>query len=191
MNSLTLMSPWKGVCCLRKRLELWLEHCRKCILQGKVCMHGEYFARYIFCSFFSSYICSVYFFFLLSCKVLWAYSPFSRFNLWSLYLCASILSNLLALFVCFNQRELYICFFISIIFKAPKSTRMHSGKSVRSPGGLIQQSQSSQWDSIITFLDSLMDRLRKNYVCSTLPFLVFLTLNFTVISENVIFHRGI
>ncbi|WJZ84936.1 hypothetical protein VitviT2T_004510 [Vitis vinifera] len=50
--------------------------------------------------------------------------------------------------------------------QAPKTVRLHAGKSARSPGGLPQQSQSSQWDSIIKFLDSLMDRLLGNHVPS-------------------------
>ncbi|KAL4332548.1 hypothetical protein GQ457_07G039200 [Hibiscus cannabinus] len=47
----------------------------------------------------------------------------------------------------------------------PKNARMLAGKS-RSPGGLTQQSPSSQWDSIIKFLDSLMEHLRENHVPS-------------------------
>ncbi|KAJ9702125.1 hypothetical protein PVL29_004049 [Vitis rotundifolia] len=50
--------------------------------------------------------------------------------------------------------------------QAPKTVRLHAGKSARSPGGLPQQSQSSQWDSIIKFLDSLMDHLQENHVPS-------------------------
>ncbi|XP_057957772.1 myosin-15 [Malania oleifera] len=49
--------------------------------------------------------------------------------------------------------------------QAPK-TRMHAGKSSRSPGNIPQQSQSSQWDSIIKFLDSLMSHLCGNQVPS-------------------------
>ncbi|XP_057248607.1 myosin-15 isoform X3 [Beta vulgaris subsp. vulgaris] len=48
--------------------------------------------------------------------------------------------------------------------QAPKATR--SGKSSRSPGGVPQQLSVNQWDSIIQFLDSLMNRLRKNHVPS-------------------------
>lgn len=61
--------------------------------------------------------------------------------------------------------------FLFYIFKAPKTVRLHAGKLARSPGGLPQQSQSSQWDSIIKFLDSLMDRLRENHVRAILFFL--------------------
>ncbi|KAK4854336.1 hypothetical protein QYF36_022466 [Acer negundo] len=50
--------------------------------------------------------------------------------------------------------------------QVPKSSRVHAGKSSRSPGSVPQQSHSSQWDSIIKFLDSLMSRLRENHVPS-------------------------
>ncbi|KAK4493167.1 hypothetical protein RD792_017977 [Penstemon davidsonii] len=50
--------------------------------------------------------------------------------------------------------------------QAPKNQRVHGGKSSRSPSGVPQQSPSSEWDSIIKFLDSLMGRLRGNYVPS-------------------------
>lgn len=50
--------------------------------------------------------------------------------------------------------------------QAPKNQRVHGGKSSRSPGSVPQQSPSSEWDSIISFLDSLMSRLRGNYVPS-------------------------
>ncbi|KAH9616472.1 hypothetical protein KSS87_005406 [Heliosperma pusillum] len=46
--------------------------------------------------------------------------------------------------------------------QAPKTIR--SGKSSRSPGGVSQQQSINQWDSIIRFLDSLMNCLRKNHV---------------------------
>ncbi|OMO67020.1 IQ motif, EF-hand binding site [Corchorus capsularis] len=49
--------------------------------------------------------------------------------------------------------------------QVPKNARVLAGKS-RSPGGIPQQSPSSQWDSIMEFLDSLMDHLRENYVPS-------------------------
>ena len=75
--------------------------------------------------------------------------------------------------------------------KAPKTVRLHAGKSARSPGGLPQQSQSSQWDSIIKFLDSLMDRLLGNHVCATLFFLLSVSLNLIIISEYVVFHHGV
>ncbi|KAK9683914.1 hypothetical protein RND81_10G174600 [Saponaria officinalis] len=48
--------------------------------------------------------------------------------------------------------------------QAPKATR--GGKSSRSPNGVPQQPLINQWDSIIRFLDSLMNRLRKNHVPS-------------------------
>ncbi|KAJ0090740.1 hypothetical protein Patl1_13760 [Pistacia atlantica] len=48
----------------------------------------------------------------------------------------------------------------------PKTARVHAGKSSRSPGGIPQQTQISQWDSIIQFLDALMGRLRENHVPS-------------------------
>ncbi|GMI81364.1 MYOSIN XI I, MYOSIN XI-15 [Hibiscus trionum] len=54
---------------------------------------------------------------------------------------------------------------LGLCIQVPKNARMLAGKS-RSPGGLPQQSPSSQWDSIIKFLDSLMDRLRENHVPS-------------------------
>ncbi|GER35366.1 myosin [Striga asiatica] len=50
--------------------------------------------------------------------------------------------------------------------QAPKNQRVHGGKSSRSPTGAPQQSPSSEWDSIIKFLDSFMSRLRGNYVPS-------------------------
>ncbi|XP_057524862.1 myosin-15 [Amaranthus tricolor] len=48
--------------------------------------------------------------------------------------------------------------------QAPKATR--GGKSSRSPGGVPQQLLINQWDSIVKFLDSLMNRLRDNHVPS-------------------------
>ncbi|KZV36499.1 myosin-15-like [Dorcoceras hygrometricum] len=50
--------------------------------------------------------------------------------------------------------------------QAPKNQRVHGGKLSRSPSGVPQQSPSSEWDSIIRFLDSLMGRLRGNHVPS-------------------------
>ncbi|CAK9168639.1 unnamed protein product [Ilex paraguariensis] len=55
---------------------------------------------------------------------------------------------------------------LGLCIQAPKIQRIHGGKSSRSPGGVSQQSPSSQWDSIIKFLDSLMSRLRGNHVPS-------------------------
>ncbi|KAK8490310.1 hypothetical protein V6N12_012444 [Hibiscus sabdariffa] len=54
---------------------------------------------------------------------------------------------------------------LGLCIQVPKNARMLAGKS-RSPGGLTQQSPSSQWDSIIKFLDSLMEHLRENHVPS-------------------------
>ncbi|KAL0311809.1 UNVERIFIED_CONTAM: protein OPAQUE1 [Sesamum radiatum] len=53
-----------------------------------------------------------------------------------------------------------------LVEKAPRNQRVHGGKSSRSPGGVSQQSPSSEWDSILKFLDSLMSRLRGNHVPS-------------------------
>lgn len=53
---------------------------------------------------------------------------------------------------------------LGVCIQAPKAAR--GGKSSRSPGGVPQQQSFNQWDRIIQFLDSLMDRLRKNHVPS-------------------------
>ncbi|KAL4571155.1 hypothetical protein LXL04_017906 [Taraxacum kok-saghyz] len=50
--------------------------------------------------------------------------------------------------------------------QAPKNQRVHGGKPSRSPSGIPQQAAGSQWEKIIEFLDSLMDRLRNNHVPS-------------------------
>ncbi|KAI4316463.1 hypothetical protein L6164_024441 [Bauhinia variegata] len=55
---------------------------------------------------------------------------------------------------------------LGLCIQAPKTGRVHGGKSSRSPGGLPQQPPSGQWDNIIKFLDSLMSRLRGNHVPS-------------------------
>ncbi|WOG85534.1 hypothetical protein DCAR_0104725 [Daucus carota subsp. sativus] len=55
---------------------------------------------------------------------------------------------------------------LGLCIQAPKIQRVHGGKSSRSPGTAPQQSPGSQWDSIIKFLDSLMNRLRSNHVPS-------------------------
>ncbi|KAG0499464.1 hypothetical protein HPP92_004155 [Vanilla planifolia] len=56
---------------------------------------------------------------------------------------------------------------LSLCIQAPKSTRGSSGRTLKSPGGTItQQPLSNHWDRIIKFLDSLMNRLQKNYVPS-------------------------
>ncbi|CAI0448330.1 unnamed protein product, partial [Linum tenue] len=54
---------------------------------------------------------------------------------------------------------------LAFCIQAPKNVR-NAGKSSRSPAGIPQQSPGSQWESIIKFLDSLMDRLRGNHVPS-------------------------
>ncbi|KAJ8542159.1 hypothetical protein K7X08_017025 [Anisodus acutangulus] len=55
---------------------------------------------------------------------------------------------------------------LGLCIQAPKIQRVHGGKSTRSPGGIPQQASSSQWDSIIKFLDSFLSRLRGNHVPS-------------------------
>nr|GEV28813.1 myosin-15 isoform X1 [Tanacetum cinerariifolium]GEV32066.1 myosin-15 isoform X1 [Tanacetum cinerariifolium] len=50
--------------------------------------------------------------------------------------------------------------------QAPKNQRVHGAKPSRSPNGVPQQASSSQWEKIIEFLDSLMDRLHENHVPS-------------------------
>lgn len=51
-----------------------------------------------------------------------------------------------------------------ILHKAPKTSRVHVGKSSRSPSGAPQQTPGNQWENIIKFLDSLMSQLRENHV---------------------------
>ncbi|XP_010526029.1 PREDICTED: myosin-15 [Tarenaya hassleriana] len=55
---------------------------------------------------------------------------------------------------------------LALCIQAPKAARGIAGKTSRSPGGVTPQSPSSQWDSILKFLDSLMARLRENHVPS-------------------------
>ncbi|GLT85614.1 hypothetical protein SLE2022_038000 [Rubroshorea leprosula] len=55
---------------------------------------------------------------------------------------------------------------LGLCIQVPKSARVLAGKSSRSTGGVPQLSHSSQWDSIVKFLDSLMVRLRENHVPS-------------------------
>ncbi|XP_019258831.1 PREDICTED: myosin-15 [Nicotiana attenuata] len=55
---------------------------------------------------------------------------------------------------------------LGLCIQAPKIQRVHGGKSTRSPGGIPQQAPSSQWDSIIKFLDSFLSRLCGNHVPS-------------------------
>ncbi|KAF6146596.1 hypothetical protein GIB67_008882 [Kingdonia uniflora] len=55
---------------------------------------------------------------------------------------------------------------LGLCIQAPKTVRVHTGKSSRSPGRAPQQSLSSHWESIIKFLDSLLSRLCENHVPS-------------------------
>lgn len=55
---------------------------------------------------------------------------------------------------------------LSLCIQAPKTNRAHSGRTSKSPGVGNQQPLSIHWDSIVKFLDSLLDRLRNNYVPS-------------------------
>ncbi|KAL5698272.1 hypothetical protein ACHQM5_029334 [Ranunculus cassubicifolius] len=55
---------------------------------------------------------------------------------------------------------------LGLCIQAPKTVRVSTGKPSRSPGGVLQPSLSSHWDSIIKFLDSLLNRLRGNFVPS-------------------------
>ncbi|KEH35883.1 myosin-15 isoform X2 [Medicago truncatula] len=55
---------------------------------------------------------------------------------------------------------------LALCIQAPKTGRVQSGKSSRSPGGLPQQSPGGQWDSIINFLNSLLNRLCANHIPS-------------------------
>ncbi|KAJ3695578.1 hypothetical protein LUZ60_000955 [Juncus effusus] len=56
---------------------------------------------------------------------------------------------------------------LSLCIQAPKSARGHNGKLTKSPGGSVAPlPMNTHWDNIIKFLDSLMDRLRNNYVPS-------------------------
>ncbi|KAK1288010.1 hypothetical protein QJS10_CPB19g01893 [Acorus calamus] len=55
---------------------------------------------------------------------------------------------------------------LALCIQAPKTTRGSTGRLSKSPGGVTQQPLSSHWDGIIRFLDSLMARLRQNYVPS-------------------------
>ncbi|GKV00049.1 hypothetical protein SLEP1_g12804 [Rubroshorea leprosula] len=55
---------------------------------------------------------------------------------------------------------------LGLCIQVPKSARVLAGKSSRSPAGVTQQSQTSQWDTIVKFLDSLMVRLHENHVPS-------------------------
>ncbi|WVZ58807.1 hypothetical protein U9M48_009036 [Paspalum notatum var. saurae] len=55
---------------------------------------------------------------------------------------------------------------LSLCIQAPKLARGGSGRSSRSPDVALQQPISTHWDRIVKFLDSLMDRLHKNFVPS-------------------------
>uniref|UniRef100_A0A0E0IRS2 Myosin motor domain-containing protein n=1 Tax=Oryza nivara TaxID=4536 RepID=A0A0E0IRS2_ORYNI len=55
---------------------------------------------------------------------------------------------------------------LSLCIQAPKLARGGSGRRSRSPDVTLQQPISAHWDRIIKFLDSLMDRLHKNFVPS-------------------------
>ncbi|XP_045800079.1 myosin-15-like isoform X5 [Trifolium pratense] len=55
---------------------------------------------------------------------------------------------------------------LALCIQAPKAGRVQSGKSSRSPGGLPQQSPGGQWDNIINFLNSLLNRLCANHIPS-------------------------
>ncbi|XP_066385776.1 protein OPAQUE1-like isoform X7 [Miscanthus floridulus] len=55
---------------------------------------------------------------------------------------------------------------LSLCIQAPKLARGGSGRRSRSPDVALQQPISTHWDRIVKFLDSLMDRLHKNFVPS-------------------------
>ncbi|KAF8723303.1 hypothetical protein HU200_021824 [Digitaria exilis] len=55
---------------------------------------------------------------------------------------------------------------LSLCIQAPKLARGGSGRRSRSPGVATQQPISTHWDRIVKFLDSLMDRLHKDFVPS-------------------------
>ncbi|PON39635.1 GPCR kinase [Trema orientale] len=52
---------------------------------------------------------------------------------------------------------------LGLCIQAPKNSRVHVGKSSRSPGVAPQQTPGNQWENIIKFLDSLMSQLRGNH----------------------------
>uniref|UniRef100_A0A0E0M7C0 Myosin motor domain-containing protein n=1 Tax=Oryza punctata TaxID=4537 RepID=A0A0E0M7C0_ORYPU len=56
---------------------------------------------------------------------------------------------------------------LSLCIQAPKLARGGSGRRSRSPDVTLQQPISAHWDRIIKFLDSLMDRLHKNFLAPT------------------------
>ncbi|KAK3153627.1 hypothetical protein QOZ80_2BG0178570 [Eleusine coracana subsp. coracana] len=55
---------------------------------------------------------------------------------------------------------------LSLCIQAPKLARGGTGRRSRSPDVTLQQPISTHWDRIVKFLDSLMDRLLKNFVPS-------------------------
>ncbi|TKV93854.1 hypothetical protein SEVIR_9G256700v4 [Setaria viridis] len=55
---------------------------------------------------------------------------------------------------------------LSLCIQAPKLARGGSGRRASSPDVAVQQPISTHWDRIVKFLDSLMDRLHKNFVPS-------------------------
>ncbi|ONK66111.1 uncharacterized protein A4U43_C06F4260 [Asparagus officinalis] len=55
---------------------------------------------------------------------------------------------------------------LSLCIQAPKTTRAHAGRASKSQCGGVQQPLSIHWDGIVKFLDSLLARLRNNYVPS-------------------------
>ncbi|XP_071684839.1 protein OPAQUE1 isoform X12 [Lolium perenne] len=55
---------------------------------------------------------------------------------------------------------------LSLCIQAPKLARGGSGRRSSSPDVTLQQPISAHWDRIVKFLDSLMDRLHKNFVPS-------------------------
>ncbi|KAF0892732.1 hypothetical protein E2562_017698 [Oryza meyeriana var. granulata] len=55
---------------------------------------------------------------------------------------------------------------LSLCIQAPKLARGSGGRRSRSPDVTLQQPISAHWDRIVKFLDSLMDRLHKNFVPS-------------------------
>ncbi|URD93545.1 DIL domain [Musa troglodytarum] len=55
---------------------------------------------------------------------------------------------------------------LNLCIQAPKSTRGPSVRTSKSPGGVAQPPLNTHWDRIVRFLDTLMDRLRENFVPS-------------------------
>ncbi|XP_042384069.1 protein OPAQUE1-like [Zingiber officinale] len=55
---------------------------------------------------------------------------------------------------------------LSQCIQAPKSTQGPTIRPSKSPGGVAQPLSNTNWDLIIKFLDSLMERLRENFVPS-------------------------